>query len=446
MLKLSIIYLIPIILLWIASIVWVISDAKRRKLPWLFWGIATFFLWLIPYGLFHLSRVSSGFFNRFSLPVGLQLVDRYLYREIFKMTVVTVLGIAFIILANNLYTTADLFAQKKIEAKEATGQTDKTTEKVIDLKILAKINLLDTPAMVVLAFPVASLIGVMLALGILGSGGEITAIRTGGISLPRLLLPIILISFVFSAFTYVLSQKVVPWCGERSTQLKEEYLTDKEANVERHPIFKNKDMVIYAQRYNTKEKTLGKITVIQEDENGLFRFWLGYTGLFKPDKLIIHQVKEYICDSDAKLLRYRDKIPRVVFPFPTELQTIHEKKRDAFSYAAGDLATKIQRLEESGIDPLAAKIDQQFQISVPLACTIFSFVGFFFSIYNPRKEASAGILYAILIAFIYYVFMAIIRSLAKQDQEILRNPYFAAWLTNVVFFIFGVVLFTKVRR
>ena len=178
---------------------------------------------------------------------------------------------------------------------------------------------------------------------------------------------------------------------------------------------------------------------------GLSHFWLAYTGMFKGDMLIVQQVKRYICDGNAMVQRY-DILPRHEFPFPKELQEIHEKKRDAFTLAAGDLATKIQRLEESGIDPLAAKIDQQFQISVPLACTIFAFVGFFFSIYNPRKEISVGVLYAILIAFIYYVFMAIIRSLAKQDQEILRNPYIAAWLTNVFFFIFGIFLFTKVRR
>jgi len=430
----STIYLIPIGLIWITSIIWVISDAKRRNMPWVFWGIATLLFWLIPYALYFISGWFSTLLSRLPMPWGLQLVDRYLYREIFKMTIVTVLGIAFIILANNIYTSADLFAQKKLEADEN-----------IAIDVIAMINLLDTPAMVVLAFPVAALIGVMLSLGMLGQGGELTAIRTGGISLPRMILPVIIISLGFSALTYYLSQKVVPWCGEKSMEMKEEYLSDKEKNVERHVLFKNGEMVVYAARFNTKDKNFNKITIIEEDENGLYHFWLAYTGMFKDDKLIVQQVKHYICDQDAMVQRY-DILPRYEFPFPKELQEIHEKKRDAFTLAAGDLATKIQRLEESGIDPLAAKIDQQFQISVPLACTIFSFVGFFFSIYNPRKEVSVGVLYAILIAFIYYVFMAIIRSLAKQDQEILRNPYIAAWITNVFFFMFGIFLFTKVRR
>ncbi len=313
------------------------------------------------------------------------------------------------------------------------------------MKIIASINLLDTPASVVLAFPVATLIGVMLALGILGQGSEITAMRTGGISLLRLMMPVVLLSVIFSGLTYYLSQSVVPWCGKKSVELKTVYIAGEQANEERHVIFKYGDVVIYGARFNVKTKQFTKVTVYERDPLGWNHFWLAYSGAFKGDNLVLNEVKVFIADENGKLQR-REVIPTEKIPFPEEMQEVHEKKMDSFSLAAGDLATKIQRFEESGIDPLALKIDQQFQISVPLACTIFAFVGFIFSLYNPRKEASVGVLYAILIAFIYYVFMAFIRSLAKQDQEILRNPYIAAWVTNVVFFLFGVVLFWKVRR
>jgi lipopolysaccharide export system permease protein len=430
---LNIIWIIIISIIWILSIIWVAYDSKKRGSSWIIWIFLTLFFWLVPYGLFLLTRVISNILLRLSFPIGFQLVDRYLYMEIIKMTVVTVLGIAFIILANNIYNSADMFAQKKTAGK-------------VPLEAIAAINLLDTPASVVLAFPVATLIGVMLALGILGQGGETTAIRTGGISLQRLILPVLILSVGFSVVNYYLSQDVVPWCAEKSANLKTKYLLgEKEANVERHVLFKHEDRIIYAARYDMKSRDLTKVTAFWQDDKGLYHIWLSYKGVFKGNELKLYDVKKYVCDADAQLQRYEPSAQEAL-PFPAELQAIHEKKRDAFTLAAGDLATKIQRFEESGIDPTAAKIDQQFQISVPLACTIFAFVGFIFSLYNPRKEVSVGVLYAILIAFVYYVFMAVIRSLAKQEQDILRNPYLAAWLTNFVFFIFGLILFKQVRK
>jgi len=423
---------IIVFLLWGLSALWITVDARRKGFRWVIWGIATLFFWIIPLIIYLFKRPPSPRRTlNIPLPKGLQLVDRYLYLEIIKMTVVTVFGIAFIILANNIYNSADMMVRKDLPP--------------VPLKIIAEINLLDTPAMVVLAFPVATLIGVMLALGILGQGSEITAMRTGGLSLSRLIIPVIIISLGFSVLTYFLSQRAVPWCGEKSQELKTIYIAGERADEERNPIFKSENMVIYAARFNTKNKQLTKITVYEKDELGWYHFRLAFSGSFNGDQLILNDVKKYITDGLGKLQRY-EVVPREALPFPRELQEIHETKRDSFSYAAGDLATKIQRFQESGIDPLAAEIDQQFQISVPLACTIFAFVGFIFSLYNPRKEASVGVLYAILIAFVYYVFMAFIRTLAKHDQEILKNPYIAAWLTNVVFAIFGAVLFWKVRK
>jgi lipopolysaccharide export LptBFGC system permease protein LptF len=79
-----------------------------------------------------------------------------------------------------------------------------------------------------------------------------------------------------------------------------------------------------------------------------------------------------------------------------------------------------------------------------VACFIFSFVGFIFSVFSPRKETFMGMLYAIILVLIYYILISIFKSLGKQG--IIPYPLISAWTTNVIFLCFGIYIFYKVRR
>ncbi|MCK4719695.1 LptF/LptG family permease, partial [bacterium] len=90
------------------------------------------------------------------------------------------------------------------------------------------------------------------------------------------------------------------------------------------------------------------------------------------------------------------------------------------------------------------KTDLHFKYSTPVACFIFSFVGFIFSVFSPRKETFMGMLYAIILVLIYYILISIFKSLGKQG--IIPYPLISAWTTNVIFLCFGIYIFYKVRR
>jgi lipopolysaccharide export LptBFGC system permease protein LptF len=55
-----------------------------------------------------------------------------------------------------------------------------------------------------------------------------------------------------------------------------------------------------------------------------------------------------------------------------------------------------------------------------------------------------GMLYAIILVLVYYVLISVFKSLGKQG--IIPYPVVSAWSINVIYLVFGIYVFAKVRR
>jgi len=338
-----------------------------------------------------------------------------------------VFAFSVLIICNNFYASSDLLFEKHIP-----------------IGTVALINLLDAPATIVLSLPVASLFGVMLAVGQLGRQSEITAMRCGGISLVRIIIPVLALSVVLSAVTYLLDEQIVPRASERAYELKRELKGDEAMNITPNAFFRSEaGTVIYAGNYDSDSRGLVRIMVFEREPDGWTRITLAFTGRFEGDELILNNGRTFLYNGEGELVG-REAVREFRRSFPRELQEVHEERRDASTLAGGEIAEQISRLRQAGMDPIAYRTDLNFKYSTPVACFIFSFVGFIFSVFSPRKETFVGMLYAIILVLVYYVMISVFKSLGKQG--IIPYPLISAWSTNVVFLIFGIYIFARVRR
>lgn len=358
----------------------------------------------------------------------MKLLDRYIAWMVATFVIAAVFAFAILIICNNFYSSSDLLFEKKIP-----------------FGMVAMINLLDAPATIVLSLPVASLFGVMLAVGQLGNSSELTAMRCGGISLFRIMIPILLLSIVLSVITYYLNETVVPIASRKAYELKKAIKGDEAINIKQNVFFRSEEgLIIYAGTFNTDTKTLIRAMMIEKEDDGWIRLTLAFSGRFEGDELILDNGRTFIYDEYGEM-RGRESIDEPMRrAFPEELQEVHEEKQDAGTLAGGEIAEQINRLRAAGMDPIAYKTDLHFKYSTPVACFIFSFVGFIFSVFSPRKETFMGMLYAIILVLIYYILISIFKSLGKQG--IIPYPLISAWATNVIFLCFGIYIFYKVRR
>ena len=358
----------------------------------------------------------------------MKLLDRYIAWMVALFVIAAVFAFAILIICNNFYASSDLLFEKKIP-----------------FGVVALINLLDAPATIVLSLPVASLFGVMLAVGQLGRSSELTAMRCGGISLLRIMVPILLLSVLLSIITYYLDEKLVPIASRKAHDLKKSIEGDEARNIKQNVFFKSEEgLIISAGTFDADTKSLQRVMVIEKEPDGWVRLTLSFSGRFVGDNLQLDNGRMFLYDENGEL-QGREAIQQpVVKRFPEELQEVHEEQQDAGTLAGGEIAEQIHRLRAAGMDPIAYKTDLYFKYSTPVACFIFSFVGFIFSVFSPRKETFMGMLYAIILVLVYYVMISVFKSLGKQG--IIPYPLISAWTTNVVFLAFGFYIFIRVRR
>lgn len=365
------------------------------------------------------------------------ILDRYISWMVALFIAGAVFAFSVFIICNNFYASADLLFKANIPFTK-----------------VALINLLDAPATIVLSLPVASLFGVMLAIGQLGRQSEITAMRCSGISLFRIMVPVLWLALFLSAGAYLLDEYLVPKASAKASKIRDTIDVTGAGGVtnidQKHNVFfRNQEgMIVYAESLDTKSHNLSQILVfetIESDTSGgnWSRITIAAIGRFEGDEIVLNRGRTFLYDENGEL-KGRDMLEEVRKPFPKDLQELHETRRDSSTLAGGEIAEQIARAQEAGQSPVEYQTDLQFKYSTPVACLIFSLVGFIFSVYSPRKETFMGMLYAIVLVLVYYVFISVFKSLGKQG--IIPYPVVSAWTTNVVYLIFGSIIFARTRR
>ncbi|GAC1471539.1 MAG: hypothetical protein NVSMB70_16370 [Chamaesiphon sp.] len=88
--------------------------------------------------------------------------------------------------------------------------------------IAVKVLLLKMPQFIVYAFPMSTLLAALMTYSRLSSDSELIAIRSCGISIYRLVVPAIVLSFMISGMTFLFNELLVPASNyEASTTLQQ---------------------------------------------------------------------------------------------------------------------------------------------------------------------------------------------------------------------------------
>jgi lipopolysaccharide export system permease protein len=96
---------------------------------------------------------------------------------------------------------------------------DQLIGKGLSTSIIIELMLLNLAWMVVLAVPMAVLVATLMAFGGMSSTNEITAMKAGGMSLYRMMFPIVIASLIITYLMVEFNNKVLPEANHRSKSL-----------------------------------------------------------------------------------------------------------------------------------------------------------------------------------------------------------------------------------
>lgn len=347
----------------------------------------------------------------------IKLIDRYVIKELLD-------PFLFGLLAFSLIMSASMVMFELVRAVVMQG---------MPLLVALKIFVFRLPGVVVYIFPMASLLAALLAFARLSKDSEITAFRANGISLQRMIYPVIIFGFVISVINLLFYEVVVPESNRAARSIIIETALQKAPRVEENvfvPEFAEGSLkrVFYARKL---ENEALKGVIVQEFTDGALSqivnakeaVWQKASKSWLFKKGIIYLLSE---DGEYKhLIRFDEQVVTMKYS-PADLFKDERKPEDM---NIGELRRYIALHEKMGDKTTDLKIQLNMKIAIPFASLVFVMLGAPLGLSPRRASSSIGLGLSIIVIFIYYVLMFMAMALGELE---LISPAFAAWLPNVV--------------
>lgn len=362
-----------------------------------------------------------------------RILDRYVFREVIPSFLLGIFVFTFVILLNEILR----FAQRLVSQSASFSDT---------LGIL--LNLL--PSVLCLTIPMGFLLGVLIALGRLAADSEIIAMRASGVSLYRLLSPILFAAALAWGATSYLIVDVLPDSNQRVRQLFFKVLTSHAGTEVRPRVFYDRlfpnlmflvldtptdvdywENVILADLSDPRSPRLtfanqGRLLIDPEER----------TVTFYLKDAELHQV------SHRRPAEYQRQLSKEIFlPLPTDTFFPPEDlnvPRGARELSLGQLREKYVETQEP---VYLTEIHKKF--SIPFACFVFGVLGLALGVRNRRDGRSWGFIVSLAVIFIYYILIDIGENMAISGR---LSPFLGMWAPNIILGTGALALLVRAAR
>ncbi len=296
--------------------------------------------------------------------------------------------------------------------------------------------------------PMAALLSTIYILSNLNKNNEITAMKSSGISLWRILAPILIIGFLISMITFIVNDKIIPVSSKVSSVIRRDELESQKRKSSQAKIIENVavygagNRIVFAKNYDTEKKTLGDIIIHEHDASeNLVSKITAQSGAWTDEGWKFSKVIMYRIDNVGRMigkpLFFNEKVIALK-ERPSDFAN-REWRADYVSYR--ELKKYINNFKGAGTKLVRMlSVDLHYKIAFSVISLIIILIGAPFALITTRGGVLIGVGMSIAIGLLYYAFIAI--SLAFGKAGILP-PIVSAWLGNVIFSILGIYLINK---
>jgi lipopolysaccharide export system permease protein len=350
------------------------------------------------------------------------IVDKYLTREILKCLVIVLLVVL------GLYVIVEFF-----------NKVDNFMEAGLSIARLIQYLQLELPQIIVQIAPVAMLLAVLIAFGLMNKNNEIIALKCAGISIYYLLRSVLSIAIVLSVVIFLLSEVLVPITISRANKIWLMEVKNKPAVASRQKdIWLKGPRSIYFIRYfDPKNQSVSGVTLNFFDDNfRLTRRIDANRGSYKQGKWVFYDVMEQVLDKESEAYRvqvHAQKTIDVDF-LPEDLMRAFKRSEEM---NVAELYQYIQEIESEGYDATALRVDFQARFAYPVLAVIVCIIGIGTAVKRKNREGPAvSIVFGAVVVFLYWVLHSFCLSLGYGG---LLPPIVSAWISNVIFSCYAVL-------
>jgi len=317
----------------------------------------------------------------------------------------------------------------------------------VPLLVLGDYLLNVTPSMIYTVTPLSVLLAVLVTFGLMQRSNEITALKATGISIYRVVFPVLVISAVVAGALFVFDQLYIPKANKRQETLRN-LIKGKPPQTYLRPdrkwIFGEQNTIYYYEFFDPDQNRFANISAFHLDpktfalRNRVFAARADWRENLR--KWTFEQGWERSFSQTS--VRSYDTFDVKTFAFSTEQPSYFKKEvRQSQEMNFEELSAYIADLQQSGFDVVRLKVQLQKKIAYPIITFIMAVLAIPYSLSAGRKGALTGVAIAISVAAIYFVAAGLFEAMGNASQ---LPAALAAWGPDLIFAMVGGYLVLKV--
>ena len=357
----------------------------------------------------------------------MRLLDRYIVRNFFQPFVYCILGFLSIWLIYDLSDNSSTIFDGRAS-----------------FLAVAKFYWTQIPEVMIILLPVSLLLSLLFALGRMSRSNEIVSMLTAGVSVHRLVLPLLLIGLLVTGVTFAFNCSL----AAHAELARKNFFDDLKRGGPRDvvlsgQVFRNRtdDRTWYTSRFRPNTNEFSGVQIVQQDPQGnIIRNYIATEAFYEPatknwrlekTKVVNYDVQGNI--TDEKLVKsltipgwsetpYRLSSANVrpVFLGISELREYLHFNAD---------------FPETLLAPFRTQL--QYRWALPWTCFVVTIMatplGISFSRRGILSSVAAAIGFVFTMNFLTHLFLA----LGEGDRV---SPFVAAWTPNLIFLVVGLYL------
>jgi LPS export ABC transporter permease LptG len=358
-----------------------------------------------------------------------RIIDEYIVREFAGLFVLVLAGFVLLLI---VFTFFDLLGD--------------ILRNHIRLAVVGEYLLNLTPSLLYQIAPLAVLIAVLVTFSVLNRNSEIIAMKATGISLYRLVIPIVSIAVCLAVCLFLFAQYYLPQANRRQESLRN-LIKGRPPQTYLHPeeqwIFGPKSApgepgcIFYYEFFDPDTNEFANLSVFEFEPSTfqLTRRIFAKRTAWDVDSGTWHFENGWVRDiHGANVTAYRTFLETNFSEIGATPDYFKKENLQSQEMNFGQLAHYIHDLRQSGFDTKRLNVALWQKLSYPLIAVVMAVLAIPFALSMGRRGSITGVAVAIGVALAYYVIDLLFGAMGNVNY---LPASMAAWSADILFGLVG---------
>ena len=363
--------------------------------------------------------------------MSINIIDRYILRELIKIFLITVGTLTTV-----LYLDKFLFIAENI------------VNRGVSILEVFLIMIYISPSYLALTVPISVLVASVATFNQFSASNEWVAMKSCHLSFMQTMRPVL----IFSIFTYIVAVIIMvyalPW-GNFAYKQKTYEIIKNRANINIKPNILNydfKDLVILAKK-REKKFQFRDILIADTTQSKSPKIITANQAIILPNieslKIRLELTSGTIHELGDKLSEYQT-INFDTYELNLSLPDTAQLEKEALvghrELSINLLLKQIKDFENKGLPTFAAKVELSKKFAIPFTCLLFGLLGAPLGIHSSRGGKSGSFATSVMVILLYYMGLIFAQNMGKSGQV---EPYSSIWVPNII--VLFVIVYTSYK-